>query len=167
VGSVRGLVEEAGGFTSQFADIEEVSAYHGDNCELLVQQFFKTDRATVLALAGALEFEATSQDRSVLDALGHAVAYWGKTRDFIPDRADDGTPLDLSFVSVNWRRAIRDRKHPGMLVKRHFEAMVFAYLAEELRTGDIAVKGGASTATGASTCACRKLRPRHATWEYS
>jgi hypothetical protein len=30
-----------------------------------------------------------------------------------------------------------------MLVKRHFEAMVFAYLAEELRTGDVAVDGAA------------------------
>ena len=142
VGSVLQTVEEAGGFDSQLADIEEVMAYRGDNHELLVQQFFKTDRATMLTLAGALKFEATSQDRSVLDALDHAIGFWGKTRDFISDHAD-GRALDLSFASANWRRAIRDRKHPGMLVKRHFEAMVFTYLAEELRTGDIAVAGGA------------------------
>ena len=28
-----------------------------------------------------------------------------------------------------------------MAVRRHFEAMVFTYLAEELRTGDIAITG--------------------------
>ncbi|MGJ6967166.1 DUF4158 domain-containing protein [Streptosporangium sp. G11] len=60
VGSVLAVVEDAGGFDSQLADIEEVTAYRGDNHELLVQQFFKADRATMLALAGALRFEATS-----------------------------------------------------------------------------------------------------------
>lgn len=133
-------VEEVGGFAAQLADIEEVPAYHGDNYELLVARYFKSDRATALALAGSLTLQATSADHSVLDALMHAVTYWPKTRDFIPDHVG-GVPLDLSFASVNWARAIRDRKHPGMLVKRHFEAMVFTYLAEELRTGDIAVAG--------------------------
>jgi TnpA family transposase len=143
VGSVRQVVERAGGATAQLADIEEVTAYQHDNHELLVQQFFKADRSTMLALAAVLRFKATSADRSVLDALDHAITYWGKTRDFIPARDTEGRRLDLGFASANWLRAIRDRKHPGMLVKRHFEAMVFAYLAEELRTGDIAVAGAA------------------------
>jgi TnpA family transposase len=137
------VVENAGGFAAQLAGIEDVSAYHGDNYELLVHRFFRSDRATMLALAQALELEATSQDRSLLDALGHALIYWGKTRDFIPEVQASGEVLDLSFASANWAKVIRDRKHPGMLVKRHFEAMVFTYLAEDLRTGDIAVAGAA------------------------
>ena len=140
--SVNKLVEEGGGFEGQLKDIEEVMLYKGDNHELLIAEFFKSDRSTMFALATALEFEATSEDRRVLDALDHALAHWSGRREFIPDHSG-GVPLDLSFVSVNWRRAIRDRKHPGMLVKRHFEAMCFAYLAEELRTGDVAVTGGA------------------------
>ncbi len=143
VGSVRQVVERAGGAAAQLADIEEVTAYQHDNHELLIQQFFKADRSIMLALAGVLRFKATSADRSVLDALEHALTYWGKTRDFIPGRDANGGLLDLRFASANWQRAIRDRKQPGMLVKRHFEAMVFAYLAEELRTGDIAVEGAA------------------------
>ncbi|MFI6802277.1 Tn3 family transposase [Streptosporangium canum] len=143
VGSVRQVVERAGGAAAQLADIEEVAAYQHDNHELLIQQFFKADRSTMLALAAVLRFKATSADRSVLDALQHALTYWSKTRDFIPNSGADGRRLDLGFASANWQRAIRDRKHPGMLVKRHFEAMVFAYLAEELRTGDIAVEGAA------------------------
>ncbi|MFF4624639.1 Tn3 family transposase [Nonomuraea jabiensis] len=143
VGSMRQVVERAGGAVAQLADIEEVTAYSHDNHELLIQQFFKADRPTALALAAVLRFKATSADRSVLDALEHALTYWGKTRDFIPARIADGRVLDLRFASANWQRAIRDRKQPGMLVKRHFEAMVFTYLAEELRTGDIAVNGGA------------------------
>ncbi|GGT46220.1 hypothetical protein ACFFV7_39810 [Nonomuraea spiralis] len=34
-----------------------------------------------------------------------------------------------------------DRRRPGMVARRHFEAMVFCYPAEELRTGDVAVLG--------------------------
>jgi hypothetical protein len=49
--------------------------------------------------------------------------------------------LDVSFASEDWRWAIRDRRHPGMFVRRHLEACVLTYLAEELRTGDIAVVG--------------------------
>nr|WP_238581065.1 DUF4158 domain-containing protein [Streptomonospora alba] len=37
------VVEQAGGFASQLADIEEVSAFHGDNHEILVHRFFKKD----------------------------------------------------------------------------------------------------------------------------
>lgn len=43
--------------------------------------------------------------------------------------------MDLSFASVNWVRAVRDRAHPGMLVNG------ISYLAEEMRTADIAVAG--------------------------
>jgi hypothetical protein len=36
---------------------------------------------------------------------------------------------------------VRPHKQPGRLDRRHFEPCVFTYLAEELRTGDVAVKG--------------------------
>jgi len=77
------------------------------------------------------------------------------TRDHIPDQVtvvDERTgekrarTLDTSFASENWNRAIRDRGHPGMFVRRHLEACVLTYLAEELRTGDIAVAGAAAYA---------------------
>ncbi len=38
---------------------------------------------------------------------------------FIPARGTDGRRLDLGFASADGLRAIHDRKHPGMLVKRH------------------------------------------------
>ncbi|MFB4289765.1 hypothetical protein ACBI99_19130 [Nonomuraea sp. ATR24] len=53
MGSVRQVVERAGGATAQLADIEEVTAYQHDNHELLIQQFFKADRPTMLALSGS------------------------------------------------------------------------------------------------------------------
>ncbi len=137
-------VEEAGGFAAQLSDIEEVSAYHGDNYEVLVQRFFRKDRAVMFDLAGKLDLVATSSDSPVLAALEHARAHHAARRDHIPlpppaDGEDDAS--GIAFASGNWRRAVTDRRRPGMAVRRHFEAMVFTYLAEELRTGDIAVSG--------------------------
>jgi hypothetical protein len=58
--------------------------------------------------------------------------------------------VDTSFASDNWNKAIRDRARPGMFVRRHLEACVLTYLAEELRTGDIAVLGAATYANWAN-----------------
>lgn len=62
-------------------------------------------------------------------------------RDYLPELDADGQPIDVSFATQNWQKAVRDRRRPGMLVRRHFEAMAFCYLAEELRAGDVAVIG--------------------------
>ena len=71
---------------------------------LLVARIFRQDRATMFALSG-LELEATSVDRSVLDALEHALAYSHLTRDYIPDHLEGVPCVDLSFASEKWRRA--------------------------------------------------------------
>lgn len=149
VGAIRTQVAAAGGLARQLADIEEVSAYHGDNHEMLMQRFFRKDRSVMFDLIGRLTFEATSADRSVLDALDWALQHWTLTRDHIPDhyvtRDEQGdevrVTIDTSFASGNWQKVIRDKARPGKLVRRHFEACVFTYLVEELRTGDVAVTG--------------------------
>jgi hypothetical protein len=145
-GAARALaaVEEAGGFAAQLSDIEEVSAFHGDNYEVLVHRHFVKDRSVMFELVDKLELAATSSDASLLAALEHARTYQAKRRDFIPlpDPIDgDDAVSGIAFASQNWRRAVTDRRHLGMVARRHFEAMVFTYLAEELRTGDIAVIG--------------------------
>ena len=175
----RKAVETAGGFTAQYRDINTVAAHHGDNHIPLVARHFRKDRAAMLAMAGTLGLEATSADASVLDLLGHVRSHAGLTRDYIPDHVvlcdEDGTVLldedgrprvkvfGTSFASGHWNAAIRDRKHPGMFVRRHLEACVFTYLAEQLRTGDIAVDGADSYANWAaqliSPDRCAELLP--------
>jgi hypothetical protein len=85
----------------------------------------------------------------VPDALEHALAHQHLTRDRIPDH-QHGRPVDLSFASDHWQRLIRSRKHSGRLDRRHFEACVFTYLAEQLRTGDVAVNGSEAYANWAA-----------------
>lgn len=100
----------------------------------LVARHFAKDRATMLAMLAALDF----------------------VRDHIPGSAtvEEGGQriariLDTSFAAENWRKVIRDRGHPGMFVRRHLEACVLTYLAQELRTGDIAVEGAGAYANWA------------------
>ncbi|MEV4250054.1 hypothetical protein AB0J63_42440 [Streptosporangium canum] len=107
--------------------------------------FFAKDRSVMFDLVAKLELKVTSQEDSVLVALEHACAHEGLRRDFIPmpppvDAAGD-PESGIMFASGNWRRAVTDRRRPGMVARRHFETMVFTYLAEDLRTGDIVVTG--------------------------
>lgn len=177
--AARTAVASAGGFAAQYNDIDKVTAHHGDNHVPLVARHFRNDRAAMLGMVGALVFTATSADHSVLDLLEHVREHVALTRDYIPDRivlaSQAASPLldergkprvrvfDTSFASENWNKAIRDRAHPGMFVRRHLEACVLTYLAEELRTGDVAVEGAASYASWAdqliSVERCAQLLP--------
>ena len=141
MGLVRQAVEKLGGFEDLYADIELVAAHHGDNFEMLVARHMKTDRSTMFELTERLELVATSEDRKILDALAHAERHREMTRDYIPAYDEAGRPLDTSFATGNWHKALGDRGQSGQLHRRHFEACVFTYLAEELRTGDVAVAG--------------------------
>jgi hypothetical protein len=94
----RRTVEQAGGFDAELADIEAVAAHHANNYMPLVARHRRRDRATMFAFVRAVELEATSVDRSVLDAVEHALAHSHLTRDFIPYHLE-GVPVDLSFAS--------------------------------------------------------------------
>jgi TnpA family transposase len=148
LGLARETVERAGGFDAELADIEAVAAHHANNYAPLVARQWRRDRSTMFAFARTVELEATSADRSVLDALEHALAHSHLTRDYIPGHVD-GVMVDLSFASEQWQRLCRDPNDPGRLARRHFEACVFSYLAEELRTGDVAVMGSQAYANWA------------------
>jgi hypothetical protein len=72
----------------------------------------RRDRSTLFAFARVVELEATSADRSVLDAVEHTLAHAHLIRDYIPHHVD-GAMVDVSFASEQWQRIIRDREHPG------------------------------------------------------
>ncbi|MFF3400361.1 hypothetical protein ACFYW6_17745 [Streptomyces sp. NPDC002659] len=89
-------------------------------------------------LAGKLEFTATSEGGRVLDALAHAQRHQAARGEYISALGEDGCAVDISFATQNWQKAVVDKTRTGQFVRKHFEAMVFTSLAEELRTGDVA-----------------------------
>jgi hypothetical protein len=143
---VLAALNDAGGVRRLAADHEVVSAHHGNNYAPLMERFYRSHRAALFTLLDVLELEATSADGTVLDAVGFLKANRRRSGAFILDHAEDGTPVDLSFASEQWQKVLRARRKPGRLVRRYFEVCVFAYLAAELRSGDIAVVGSDSYA---------------------
>jgi hypothetical protein len=143
LGAVTRAVEGFGGFAKQYEQIEKVSAHHGNFREVLLYGQIGRDRAVMFDLAAAenLVFTATSEDSRVLDALAHAQRHQAARGEYITAFNEEGEEVDISFATQNWRKAVVDKTRSGQFVRKHFEAMVFTALAEELRTGDVAVVG--------------------------
>jgi len=135
----------AGGVEELSSTHEAVSAHHGNNYAPLMERYYRSHRPVLFELLDALELEATSTDHTVLDAVGFLRANRHRVGEYIPDH-HEGAPLDLSFAGGMWQATLRDRRRPGRLRRRHVEVCVFAHLAAELRTGDIAVAGSDSYA---------------------
>ncbi|MFD5750021.1 Tn3 family transposase [Streptomyces sp. NPDC127033] len=142
-GAITRAVEGFGGFAKQYEQIEKVSAHHGNFWEVLLYGQIGRDRAVMFDLADndKLKFTATSEDSRVLDALAHAQRNQAARGEYITAFNEEGKEVDLSFATQNWRKAVLDKTRTGQFVRKHFEAMVFTALAEELRTGDVAVAG--------------------------
>jgi len=142
-GAVTRAVDGFGGFAKQYEQIEKVSAHHGNFWEVLLYGQIGRDRAVMFDLADndKLKFTATSEDSRVLDALAHAQRHQAARGEYITAFNQEGKEVDISFATQNWRKAVLDKTRTGQFVRKHFEAMVFTALAEELRTGDVAVVG--------------------------
>ena len=152
-------LERAGGVEALSAAHEAVAAHHGNNCLPLLDQHYRSRRSALFTLVDAIELEATSAKRGVVDAVGYLRALRGAKAAYVPERlaverpGPDGTmetatvAIDVdAFASAAWRKILRDKNRPGMLVRRHLQVCVFSYLAAELRSGDIAVVGSDSYA---------------------
>ncbi|MFC5747539.1 Tn3 family transposase [Actinomadura rugatobispora] len=152
-------LEQAGGVEALTAAHEAVSAHHGNNYFPLLEQHYRSHRSALFTLVEAVELEATSADRSVLDAVEFLTALRSAKAALVPEQivvqrqGPGGEPVSVTlsidvdaFTSLQWRKTVRDPARPGMLVRRHLEVCVFSYLAAELRSGDIAVAGSDSYA---------------------
>ena len=108
----------------------------------------------LFALVDAIELEAASAERAVLDALEFIRANRDRRGDWIEEstvHTRDGKKVTVAvdidaFAGPMWKRTLRDKRRPGMLARRHLEVCVFSHLAAELRSGDIAVAGSDSYA---------------------
>jgi TnpA family transposase len=145
---------EGGGVEQLSAAHEAVAAHHGNNYLPLLERYYKSHRPVLFALVDAIELEAASAERAVLDALEFIRANRDRRGDWVEEstvHTRDGKKVTVAvdidaFAGPMWKRTLRDRRRPGMLARRHLEVCVFSHLAAELRSGDIAVVGSDSYA---------------------
>ncbi|MBQ1095040.1 Tn3 family transposase [Streptomyces sp. b94] len=152
--AVLASLEKAGGLAKLSEDHELVSAHHGDNYFPLLWRHFKSHRKVLLDLTEILQMVATSTDDTVLTAVEfcqstrHRSSQWVPLTYTVTD--EDGTEttrtVSADFASQMWQRILIDKRHPGLINRRHFEVCTLSYLTHELRTGDVAVIGSESYA---------------------
>lgn len=134
---IRQLLSKRGGIEVLQEDCAAINAYSGDNYYPLLWKFFKSHRPTIYRMVRLLELSTTSEDRSLVEALALVLEHESRRGDWIDE------PVDLAFANERWRRVVSHRAEDGTvrLHRRHLEVCVFSCLANELKTGDMAIGG--------------------------
>ncbi|MBB5405762.1 hypothetical protein HDG41_007858 [Paraburkholderia sp. JPY162] len=114
----------------------EIRAFSGRNYLPLLWKHFRAHRSVLMRLARALQWDSTSQVRTLLDALDVVLESETLHREWID------ASVDLSFAAARWRKLLRRAHGEGAPTnRRYLELCVFSYMAEELRVGDLCVSG--------------------------
>lgn len=133
---VRDRLAAEGGTAALLDQCEALAAYNGNNHLPLMWRCYRSHRSALFKLVRALALRPTTQDRTLTTALALLLDQEQRRGEWLP------TPPDLAFASEAWRRTITIRQpHSVRYSRRHFEVCVFASLAAELRSGDLAVPG--------------------------
>ena len=134
---IRRLVSQRGNIDALQEDCNAIAAHSGDNYLPLLWPYYKSHRPTLLRMARLLDLKSTTEDRSLIDALELILAHERQRADWLE------ATMDLSFTTKLWRKTLLHRTEDGQerVYRRHFEVCVFSALANELRSGDVAVRG--------------------------
>lgn len=121
---------------SLLEDCEQLSAFHGNNYFPLLWRLYRSHRSALFRLISALEFKSTSRDDSMISALEFLIASENRRGDNLE------AAVDLSFAEEKWREIVL-KTVDGLPAydRKLFEVCVFSHLAQELKSGDIAVIG--------------------------
>ena len=117
-------------------DCELLSAFHGSNYFPLLWRFYRSHRSALFRLITALKFKSTSRDDSMCRALEFLIENENRRGDYLE------AAVDLSFAEEKWREIVL-RTVDGLPFydRKTFEVCVFSHLAQELKSGDLAVVG--------------------------
>lgn len=134
---IRALVAARGGVQSLQEDCTAIAAHSGDNYLPLLSPYFRSHRSTILRMVRMLDLTSTTEDRSLINAIELILANERARGDWLDE------PVDLTFTTNLWRKTLihRDDNGEERIHRRHFEVCVFSTLANELKSGDVAVGG--------------------------
>ncbi len=121
---------------SLLEDCEQLSAFHGNNHFPLLWRFYRSHRSALFRLITALEFKSTSRDESMKLALEFLIKNENRRSDNLE------AAVDLSFAEEKWQNLVQTIVDSLPVYDRKlFEVCVFSHLAQELKSGDIAIIG--------------------------
>lgn len=131
---VKQVLEAQGGVDRLSAQHALVSASHGDNLLPLLRPIHAKSRSLLFDLLETVEIMATTQDKSLIQALNIAIAQRHARKPELKS-----TP-DLDFAAKRWINFMRP-KRGGAIDRQAFEICVLTYAAHGLETGDLCVVG--------------------------
>ncbi|WP_454727828.1 MULTISPECIES: Tn3 family transposase [Cupriavidus] len=138
---VRRFLAPSGDLDALRESCAEVRAFSGNNYLPLLWRHFRAHRSVMLRLAQVLEWESTSQSRTLLEALQVVLDNEALHREWIADE------VDVSFASERWRKLVRRPHDQGAPTnRRYLELCVLSHMVNELRSGDLCVVGSDSFA---------------------
>ncbi len=117
-------------------DCEQLEAFHGNNYFPLLWKFYRSHRSALFRLINALDLKSTSRDDSMQKAVEYLIENESRRADFL--EAD----VDLTFAEEKWQSLVL-KTIDGLPYydRKLFEVCVFSHLAQELKSGDIAIIG--------------------------
>lgn len=133
---VRELLAPHGDTEKLRTDCEAIRVWSGGNHLPLLWKPYSSWRAAMFRMAKVLQFDAATEDRSLLDALAVVLANEHKKTEWVADE------VTLSFASERWRKLVRRSHGLGNPTNRRFlEVCVFSHLSSDLRSGDVCIDG--------------------------
>ena len=138
---IYSLITTYGGSEQLLEEYQAVNAYKGNNYLPFIWRFYKSHRSAFFRLIHTWELESTSTDNTLIDAINFLLKNRQKKGQYL------SAEVDLSFASSQWQNFVIYQNELGTkLLRRHFEICVFYYLAFELKSGDICIKGSSEYA---------------------
>lgn len=134
--NIRNLLIHRGGSQALQDDCAAINAFSGDNYFPLLWRFYRSHRPSLFRMVRLLAMSSTSEDKSLMDALGILLEHENRRVAWIDDA------VDFSFSNERWKKTVLTKTDDGERIHRqHFEVCVFSALAAEIKSGDVSIKG--------------------------
>ncbi len=138
---IYSLLKTYGGYEQLLEEYQAINAYKGNNYLPFIWRFYKSHRSAFFRLLNILQLESTSIDNRLISALKFLLENQHKKGEYLSGE------VDISFASQQWQKlVIYKNELVTKLFRRHFETCIFSYLAFELKSGDICIKGSSEYA---------------------
>ncbi|BAQ63191.1 mobile element protein (plasmid) [Geminocystis sp. NIES-3708] len=138
---IYSLIKTYGGYEQLLEEYKTINAYKGNNYLPFIWRFYKSHRSAFFRLLNSLQLESTTINNRLMDAVNFLLINQSKKGEYL------SAEVDISFASQQWQKLVFYEHQSGTkFVRRYFEVCVFSYLAWELKSGDICIKGSSEYA---------------------
>jgi len=123
------------------AECEEHLAYAGNNYYPFMLSSYQPMRPLLLNCLELLEVQSSTNDRSVIDAVGFIISHRHSHKETIP-LGEQVEEINLSWVPDKWRKLVlgKAKGTPTRINRKYFELCTLTQVMKELKSCDLYVE---------------------------